>query len=79
MDPLGREDMSSDRFDQRPQRCCAGADPIGERRDIELDAFARSALPVERQMQAVLGEQDMGGEFWAGTPARSDAMTPAAA
>src|SRR5262245_33466027 len=35
------EHMRSDRFDKRSQCCCAGTDPIGARRDVELDAFAR--------------------------------------
>ena len=36
--------------------------PIGERRDVELNALARVdlALTVERQMQPVLREQDVG-------------------
>jgi len=39
------------------QRNRRGARPVGERRHVEIDAFARdSALPVERQMQAELGE-----------------------
>jgi hypothetical protein len=36
--------------------------PIGERRDVELNALARvdPALAIERQMQPVLREQDVG-------------------
>ena len=43
----------------------AGADPVGQRRDVELDALAGVgvALPVERQMQAVLGEQHVGQQI----------------
>ena len=50
----------------------AAPDPVGQRRDVELDAFAGidGALAVERQMQAVLGEQDMGEQLGAGAPAR---------
>ena len=64
--------MTSDRFDQRHQRCGAGANPIGERRDVELDALAciDCALAVERQMQAVLAEQHMREQARAGAPAR---------
>jgi hypothetical protein len=63
----------ADRLDQRDQRNRRGARPVGERRHVEIDAFARidGALPVERQMQAELGEQDVGKEFWAGAPARN--------
>ena len=72
MDALGRKDMSADRLDERHQRGRRRAHPVGERRDIEIDAFSRIdvALPVERQMQAVLGEQDMGEELRPGPPAR---------
>ena len=61
MDALGGEDMGADRLDERHQGCCRRAHPVGERGDIEIDAFARrgGALAVERQMQAVLGEQHM--------------------
>ena len=50
----------------------AGADPIGQRRDVELDALAGigRALPVERQVQAVLGEQHMREQPWPGATAR---------
>ena len=50
----------------------AGADPVGQRRDVELDALAGigRALAVERQMQAVLGEQDMGQQLRPGAAAR---------
>ena len=58
--------------DQRHQRGRRRADPVGQRRDIEIDAFARidGALAVERQMQAVLGEQNMGEQLRPGAPAR---------
>ena len=75
MDALGREDVGTDGFDQRHQRCRAGADPVGQRRDAELDALARigRALAVERQVQAVLGEQHMREQQWPG-PAACDRM-----
>ena len=59
-------------FDQRHQRRRRRAHPVGERRDVEIDAFPRidRALTVERQMQAVLGEQHMGEQLRSGTPAR---------
>ena len=72
MDALSGEDMGADRLDQRHQRRRRRADPVGQRRDVEIDAFPGidRALPVERQMQAVLGEQDMGEQLWPGAPAR---------
>ena len=50
----------------------AGADPVGQRRDVELDALAGigRALAVERQMQAVLGEQHMRQQPRPGASAR---------
>ena len=62
MNALSREDMGADRLDQRHQRRRRRAHPIGQRRHVEINAFPRinGALTVERQMQAVLGEQDMG-------------------
>jgi len=56
VDSLGGEDMRLDHFDHRHQRCRRGPHPIGKRRHVEIDAFSRidGALPIERQMQAVL-------------------------
>ena len=54
------------RSEDRARRLQAGvevsAHPVGERRDIEIDAFQRigRALAVERQMQAVFAEPDVG-------------------
>src|SRR5580700_3435498 len=72
MDALGRKDMGPDRLDQRHQRCRTGPHPVGERRDVEIDAFARVdvALAMERQMQAILGKQQMGEQPWPPTPTR---------
>ena len=72
MDALGGEDMGADRLDQRHQRRRRRADPVGQRRDVEIDAFPGidCALTVERQMQAVLGEQDMGEQLRSRTSAR---------
>jgi hypothetical protein len=55
------EDVRLDRLGQRHQRRCCGADPVGERRDVERHALMRigRARPVERQVQPVFGEQDV--------------------
>jgi hypothetical protein len=65
MDALSHEDMGADRLDQRHQGGRRRAHPVGQRRHVEIDAFPRidSALTVERQMKAVLGEQDVGEEL----------------
>lgn len=80
VDALGSEDMGPDHINERHQGCRGGAHPVGECRYIEIDAFASIdvALTIERQVQTVLGEQDMGEEL--GAPhgrARSDAREPA--
>jgi hypothetical protein len=64
--------MAPDRLDQRHQGCRGGAHPVRERRYIEVDAFALvdGALTIKRQVQAVLGEQDMGQELGSATSAR---------
>src|SRR5689334_1254607 len=71
MDTLGREDMASDRLDQRHQGCGGSTHPVRESRDVEVDAFALVdlALTMERQVQAILGEQDMGQQLGPCTPA----------
>jgi hypothetical protein len=50
VDALGREHMGPDQQHERHQGCRRGTDPVRERRDVELDAFARidRALAVER-------------------------------
>jgi hypothetical protein len=72
MNALGREDVGPDRLDQRHQRCRTGAHPVRQGRDVEIDAFARIdvALTIERQMQAILGEQHMGEQPRPGAPTR---------
>ncbi len=52
MDALGREHVGADQRDPGRQRGGAGADPVGQGGDIQLDALAgeRLALPVERQV-----------------------------
>ena len=60
MQPLGGEHVARDQLVERRQRGGAGADLIGQGRDVEVDAFAgiALALPVERLVLAVLLEQD---------------------
>ena len=57
---------------QRHQGCGGGAHPVRQRRDVELDAFplVDLALTIERQVQTVLGEQNMGQQLGPCTPAR---------
>ena len=71
MQPLGREHVGADRLDQRHQRRRRGADPVGQRRHVELDAFAGigRALAGQRQVQAVLGEQHVRQQARPGAPA----------
>jgi hypothetical protein len=66
MDAFGAEHMRPDYFDQWHQCCGRRSHPVCERRDIEIYPFAfiDGALSIERQMQAVLGEQDVGEELW---------------
>ena len=49
-----------------------GAHPVRECRDIEVDAFALVdvTLTIERQVQALFGEQDMGQELRSRTSTR---------
>jgi hypothetical protein len=63
--------VGQDRFDERHQRCCAGANPIG-RRNVDLDAVAciHGALAVQWQMQAVPREQHVREQPRASPPAR---------
>src|SRR6201996_280694 len=62
VDALGCEDVAPDRIDQRHQGCRGGTYPVRERRYVEIYAFTLVdvALTMKRQVQAVLGEQDMG-------------------
>ena len=57
MQTRGGEHVAADQLDQRRKARGAGADPVGQGRYIELDAFAgkRFALPVERLVLAELG------------------------
>ena len=53
-DALSIQHVAADQLDQRRQRRGRGADPVGERRDVEIDAFAGEALtlPVEREVSS---------------------------
>jgi len=57
---LGGEHVTADQFGERRQARRAGADPVGQGRHVELDAFTgkRFALPVERLVLAKLGVKD---------------------
>src|ERR1700752_1967145 len=73
MDAPGSEDVAPDRIYQRHQGCRGGTYPVRQRRYVEVDALTLVdvALTIERQVQAVLGEQNMGGEFGPCTAARN--------
>src|SRR5260370_18798386 len=64
--------MGADQGDQRRQRASTGADPIGQRRHVEIDAFAREALAlaVQRQVIAELTMKDHRQEAGTGPAAR---------
>jgi hypothetical protein len=61
-----------DLVDERHQRRRARADPIGQCRYVEIDAFAGVdvTLAVQRQMRPVLREQHLGEQLRPGPPAR---------
>jgi hypothetical protein len=61
VDAFSREHVLLDFRNKGRERCRACADPIGERRDVKVDALfgVDIALPVERQVRAILGEQHM--------------------
>jgi len=60
MQALGGEDETADQIAERRQARRAGADPVGQGRHVEFDAFTgkRFALPVERLVLAKLGVKD---------------------
>ena len=60
MDAFGGEYVPADQLGERAQHGRAGADMIGQSRDVEVDAFAGVgfALPVQRLMLAELGIED---------------------
>ena len=61
VDALRCKHMRPDQKDKRHQRRGRRADPVGQRRDIEIDALAGigSALAIERKVKTVFGEQDV--------------------
>ena len=75
MNALAGEHVSADRFNDRIERDDAGANPIGQRRHVDVDAFPRisHALPVERQMQQELRRQNHGEQARPGEAARNRA------
>ena len=63
------QDVAPDRVGQRLQQRRRLADPVRQGRAVEVDALTLEdlALPVERQMIAVLGDQHMGEQAGPGT------------
>ena len=75
MDASSGQNMPFDQLHQGRQGSGTGADPVGERRDIQVDAFAgiSFALPVQRQMVGKLSVKHHGQQFGP-SPAASDRM-----
>ena len=73
--PLGGEHVGVDQGHERGQVGGAGADPVGDGRDAELDALQGIglALAVQRQVLAELGLQDHGQQVRPG-PAAGDGV-----
>ena len=67
-DRLGRQDMTPDGIGEGFQQGGGLADPVGQCRAIQIEAFAVEdlALAVERQVVGILADQDMGQETRAG-------------
>ena len=61
VDAFSGQHVLFDFLDQRRKRCRARTNPIGQRRDVEVDAFLRVdvALAIERKVGAVLGKQNV--------------------
>ena len=61
-DRRSAQDVAPDRVGQWLQQRRRLADPVRQRRSVEVDALTLEdpALPVERQMIAIFGDQDMG-------------------
>jgi hypothetical protein len=68
---LGGQNIAAQLFDQRSDQAAGLADPLGQRRTVEVDALAGIdiGLPVKRQVIAKLGRQDMGQQPGAGESA----------
>ena len=72
MQTFGGEHVAAKLSEDRIDGGDASADPVGECRDVEFDAFAGEggALPVQRQMVAKLADQDHGEQARTGKAAR---------
>ena len=72
MDAFCAQDMGPQGPNDRIQRHHAGADPVGERRDVKLNPLASIglALTIERLMQKELGDQHHRQKARAGKSAR---------
>jgi hypothetical protein len=70
--PLGRQHVRGDQHHQRHQGARAGADPVGERGDTEIDALEGEtfALPVQRLMIAEFAVNDRRQQVRTGASAR---------
>src|SRR5665213_603739 len=70
MKARGAKHVATDQFNEWRQRCGAGADPIGQRRHVEIDALAGEALtlPVQRQVIAELAMENHREEAGTGPP-----------
>jgi hypothetical protein len=72
MKAFGREHMAADFGQDRIEGRGAGADPVGEGRNVEVDPLAGEGvgLTVQRQMVAKLADQDHGEQARASEAAR---------
>ena len=72
MNAFGYKNMRLDRVNQRHQSGRRGANPVRQCRYVEINALAGigRALPVERQMQAIFGEQHLCEQMRSGAAAR---------
>lgn len=70
---LGGHHVAAQRIYQRVEQKETPGDPLGHRGALELDAFTGIdlRLPIERQVVAVLRDQDMGKEPRSGEAARN--------
>jgi hypothetical protein len=69
-DRRSAQDVATDRVGQWLQQRRRLADPVRQRRSVEVDPLTLEdlALPVERQMIAIFGDQDMGEQAVASLP-----------
>ena len=65
-DRLGRQDMAPDGICEGFQQGGGFADPVGQRRAVQVEPFAVEdlALPVKWKMIGILADQHMGQETW---------------